>query len=87
MLYWNGLETKHDNILNSPQRQTVDCVFIYLFSILDFLPATILLPPKRLESLLGQAVELQTSNCIYHNTTMDAELKSFSLLSDHQCDR
>lgn len=46
-----------------------------------------LLPPKRLESLLCQSIELQKSNCTYHNTTMDAELKSFSLLTDHQCER
>lgn len=54
---------------------------------LEFLPATVLLPPKRLESLLCQAIELQKSDCIYHNTTMDADLTSYSLLTDHQCDR
>ncbi|XP_065059692.1 WD repeat-containing protein 26-like [Rhopilema esculentum] len=52
----------------------------------DFLPASVLLPPKRLESLLGQAIELQKSNCIYHNTSMDAKLTEFSLLSDHHCE-
>jgi len=51
-----------------------------------YLPATVLLPQRRLETLLYQAIELQKSKCIYHNTKKDADLRSYTLLSDHKCD-
>ncbi|XP_064623467.1 WD repeat-containing protein 26-like isoform X1 [Lineus longissimus] len=51
----------------------------------SFLPPTIMLPPRRLQTLLNQAVELQKDQCPYHNTKYDAE--SVSLLVDHVCSR
>lgn len=33
----------------------------------EFLPASIMLPPKRLQTLLNQAAEFQIERCLYHN--------------------
>ncbi|TRY53738.1 hypothetical protein DNTS_017021 [Danionella cerebrum] len=54
-----------------------------------FLPPSVMLPPRRLQSLLRQAVELQRDRCLYHNTRLDCDsnLDSFSLLIDHVCSR
>lgn len=51
----------------------------------SFLPASIMLPPNRLDTLLNQAVELQKDRCPYHNTYH--ETWAVSLLSDHICSR
>nr|XP_037272134.1 WD repeat-containing protein 26-like isoform X1 [Rhipicephalus microplus] len=59
-----------------------------------FLPANVMLPPRRLRALLGQAVELQRDRCTYHNepTQLRGD-PSFilddncSLLTDHVCSR
>ncbi|RMX57360.1 hypothetical protein pdam_00016009 [Pocillopora damicornis] len=53
----------------------------------SFLPASVMLPPHRLRTLLNQAVELQKEKCPYHNTKLELGLHSFSLLSDHLCSR
>ncbi|KAK6942340.1 WD40 repeat [Dillenia turbinata] len=47
------------------------------------LPATIMIPEKRLEHLVEQALDVQRDACVFHNT-LDGEL---SLYSDHQCGR
>ncbi|XP_022103779.1 WD repeat-containing protein 26-like [Acanthaster planci] len=54
-----------------------------------FLPPSVMLPPRRLYTLLNQAVELQKHRCPYHNTTIknDDSLQSISLLHDHICSR
>ena len=52
-----------------------------------FLPASVMLPPHRLRTLLNQAVELQKEKCPYHNTKLEVGIHSFSLLSDHLCSR
>jgi len=52
-----------------------------------FLPASVMLPPHRLRTLLNQAVELQKEKCPYHNTKLEVGYHSFSLLSDHLCSR
>lgn len=55
-----------------------------------FLPASVMLPPNRLKSLLAQAVERQKDNCPYHNTRDEDssnDLESVSLLLDHICSR
>ena len=52
-----------------------------------FLPASVMLPPHRLRTLLNQAVELQKEKCPYHNTKLEVGMHSFSLLSDHLCSR
>lgn len=50
-----------------------------------YLPASIMLPPRRLQALLTQAVELQAQKCSYHNTTVGMGLDTVSLLVDHCC--
>jgi len=50
-----------------------------------FLPPDIMLPPKRLESLLTQAVELQQDRCTYHVKPGQLTLDDVSLLKDHLC--
>ncbi|XP_051880911.1 WD repeat-containing protein 26 isoform X3 [Pristis pectinata] len=52
-----------------------------------YLPPTVMLPPRRLQTLLRQAVELQRDRCLYHNTKLDGNLDSMSLLIDHVCSR
>ncbi|KAM9807215.1 WD repeat-containing protein 26 [Syngnathus typhle] len=52
-----------------------------------YLPPSVMLPPRRLQTLLKQAVELQRERCLYHNTKMDNGLDSVSLLLDHGCSR
>ena len=39
-------------------------------SLQAYLPATIMLPPKRLLTLLNQAAEFQTERCLYHNKSI-----------------
>nr|XP_027199303.1 WD repeat-containing protein 26-like [Dermatophagoides pteronyssinus] len=51
----------------------------------NFLPATIMLPPRRLQSLLNQAIEFQKERCPYHNIKVENGLDDFSLLVDHLC--
>ncbi|CAD5111476.1 DgyrCDS786 [Dimorphilus gyrociliatus] len=49
----------------------------------EFLPANVILPPRRLDTLISQAVELQQQRCPYHNSkTTDTD---DCLLVDHQC--
>ncbi|KZT57026.1 WD40 repeat-like protein [Calocera cornea HHB12733] len=47
-----------------------------------YIPSSIMIPPRRLETLLNQARQLQTNACIYHTSG-----RPFSLYIDHQCDR
>ena len=60
-------------------------MFIVFFLKIDFLPATIMLPPRRLQSLLNQAIEFQKERCPYHNIKVENGLDDFSLLVDHLC--
>ncbi|XKL61463.1 hypothetical protein PGB90_008520 [Kerria lacca] len=50
-----------------------------------FLPPSIMLPPRRLYTLLSQAVELQKDKCPFHNTTIEEGIDDFNLLVDHYC--
>uniref|UniRef100_A0A8C1EEV3 WD repeat-containing protein 26 n=1 Tax=Cyprinus carpio carpio TaxID=630221 RepID=A0A8C1EEV3_CYPCA len=52
-----------------------------------YLPPSVMLPPRRLQALLRQAVELQRDRCLYHNTKLDSGLDNVSLLIDHVCSR
>lgn len=52
-----------------------------------YLPPSIMLPPKRLQSLLCQAVEMQNQQCTYHITSNQPTLESVSLLVDHSCSK
>ncbi|KAA8528888.1 hypothetical protein F0562_033624 [Nyssa sinensis] len=46
-------------------------------------PAAVMVPERRLEHLVEQALDVQRDGCVFHNT-LDSEL---SLYSDHQCGR
>ncbi|UYV61098.1 WDR26 [Cordylochernes scorpioides] len=53
-----------------------------------YLPSSIMLPPRRLESLLRQAVELQKKRCPYHQQQQQQQntgVEPISLLTDHVC--
>ncbi|CAF0901227.1 unnamed protein product [Rotaria sordida] len=50
-----------------------------------YFPPDIMLPPKRLESLLSQAIELQQERCTYHVKPGKLSIEDISLLQDHAC--
>lgn len=52
-----------------------------------YLPPTVMLPPRRLRTLLCQAIESQKERCPYHNNNNDKGLDCFSLLVDHICSK
>ncbi|XP_012253307.1 WD repeat-containing protein 26 isoform X1 [Athalia rosae] len=52
-----------------------------------YLPPSIMLPPRRLHSLLCQAVEMQNQQCTYHITHTQTSLENVSLLVDHNCSK
>lgn len=52
-----------------------------------YLPPSIMLPPRRLHSLLCQAVEMQNQRCTFHVTHMQTSLENVSLLVDHSCSK
>ena len=58
----NGVESSTSKSITdvSTRRALMD-------SLQSYLPATIMLPPKRLLTLLNQAAEFQTERCLYHN--------------------
>ncbi|CAI0449139.1 unnamed protein product [Linum tenue] len=49
----------------------------------ELLPPTIMVPERRLEQLVEQALTLQRDACVFHNS-LDREI---SLYTDHQCGR
>ncbi|KAJ7550733.1 hypothetical protein O6H91_07G115000 [Diphasiastrum complanatum] len=57
--------------------------FRLLQKLQNFLPPTLIIPEKRLEHLVEQALNLQREACIFHNSLDD----SISLYSDHCCSR
>eukprot|EP00058_Branchiostoma_floridae_P025143 XP_002610633.1 hypothetical protein BRAFLDRAFT_117882 [Branchiostoma floridae] len=52
-----------------------------------YMPPSVMLPPRRLQTLLSQAIELQKERCPYHNTKNEDSLQNMSLLLDHVCSR
>ncbi|CAF1243416.1 unnamed protein product [Adineta ricciae] len=50
-----------------------------------YFPPNIMLPPKRLESLLSQAIEFQQDRCTYHIKPGKLSIDDVSLLQDHAC--
>jgi len=50
-----------------------------------FLPPNIMLPPNRLETLLGHSINYQCEKCPYHNIEKKGDLDSWSFLKDHLC--
>lgn len=51
----------------------------------SYLPPNIMLPPRRLGTLLKQAVELQAERCSCHDVAWTTDLENTSLLTDHNC--
>ncbi|CAH8392268.1 unnamed protein product [Eruca vesicaria subsp. sativa] len=47
----------------------------------NLLPASVMIPEKRLECLVENSLHIQRDSCVYHNT-LDSDL---SLFADHQC--
>lgn len=54
---------------------------------LGYLPASVMLPPRRLDILLQQALETQENRCQLHNTGVPLALHTHSVLTDHSCGR
>ncbi|KAI8855164.1 WD40-repeat-containing domain protein [Chytridium lagenaria] len=54
-----------------------------LLFLQTFISAKCMIPEKRLQTLLDQAIQLQVSNCLYHNVHNE----DVSLYVDHSCDR
>lgn len=50
-----------------------------------YLPPNVMLPPRRLRSLLKQAVEMQADRCMCHDVAWQTDLDNISLLTDHDC--
>lgn len=51
----------------------------------QYIPASIMLPPARLSTLLSQAIEFQKEHCLLHNPNFDIVHDYSDLKSDHQC--
>ncbi len=54
-------------------------------SIQVFLPPNIMLPPRRLETLIMHGLEMQCEKCPYHNLSEKPSIESWPLLKDHIC--
>lgn len=50
-----------------------------------YLPPSIMLPPRRLCTLLSQALELQAEKCECHDMSWKTDMEAVSLLNDHNC--
>ena len=58
------------------------------FLLSAFLPPSVMLPPKRLMTLLNQAVEFQIDKCPIHNRPREEfALNVETLLVDHTCSK
>lgn len=52
-----------------------------------FLPPNVMLPPRRLEALLNQAIDQQCDKCPYHNFKEKSSIDNWSFLRDHICSK
>ena len=54
-----------------------------------YLPHSVMVPPRRLVTLLSQAVERQIDVCQYHNTQINAAdyVQTANFLTDHVCSK
>ncbi|KAF5358519.1 hypothetical protein D9756_001366 [Leucocoprinus leucothites] len=50
-----------------------------------YIPPSIMIPQRRLATLLHQAREYQHSQCVYHNSPLESS--TFSLYTDHHCNK
>lgn len=55
-----------------------------LITSTDYIPAAIMIPPRRIATLLHQARAYQRQHCIYHNPPPNSP---FSLYNDHRCSK
>jgi len=53
----------------------------------EYLPMSVMMPPKRLKTLLSQALNFQRSKCLFHNVDDTPSPAKYSLLLDHVCHR
>ncbi|KAF9447666.1 WD40 repeat-like protein [Macrolepiota fuliginosa MF-IS2] len=51
----------------------------------DYIPSSVMIPQRRLSTLLYQAREYQHSRCVYHNSPLESS--TFSLYTDHHCNK
>ncbi|TFK54698.1 WD40 repeat-like protein [Heliocybe sulcata] len=62
-----------------------------LANLQRYIPSSLMIPPRRLATLLSQALLFQQSACLYHNVplslTSPNSRSHFSLYTDHHCDR
>lgn len=76
--------TKSDDIQRLFATRHDQCRADLMDRLQAFLPPSIMLPSRRLMSLLHQAAELQTERCLYHNSSGPIELDASCLAVDHQ---
>ncbi|KAG6909629.1 hypothetical protein DXG01_016411 [Tephrocybe rancida] len=68
---WDGAAgTSRRQLLNNIQR---------------YIPSSLMIPQRRISTLLNQAQAHQRQHCLYHNSPSDSS--SFSLYTDHHCNK
>lgn len=68
-------------VSNGKGKESVSSRSKVLEELQKLLPASVMVPEKRLECLVESSLHIQRDSCVYHNT-LDSDL---SLFSDHQC--
>ncbi|XP_010456450.2 PREDICTED: WD repeat-containing protein 26-like [Camelina sativa] len=66
---------------SSPGKESVNSRSKILEELQNLLPASVIIPEKRLECLVENSLHIQRDSCVFHNT-LDSDL---SLYTDHQC--
>ncbi|KAF8115682.1 hypothetical protein N665_0025s0142 [Sinapis alba] len=66
---------------SGPGKENVSSRSKVLEELQNLLPASVIIPEKRLECLVENSLHIQRDSCVFHNT-LDSDL---SLFSDHQC--
>lgn len=79
-LYWAGVNIRHSPAAAADTRAEV------MERLQAFLPPSVMLPPRRLTALLGQASQHQQTNCLFHNRRSD-EGPPESYATDHRCSK
>lgn len=67
-----------DGASGTSRRQLLD-------DLQHYIPSSIMIPQRRFSTLLTQSREYQRHHCLYHNSPV--EPSSFSLFSDHTCNK
>ena len=79
-------QTGHSNGASSAANRESHSRWQLMEKLQTYLPAAIMLPPRRLLTLLSQAAQFQTERCIYHNRASGSPvLDSTYLAVDHVC--